>query len=1051
MALRSARLYVLAIFCFLAGGLKAQFVYYPANSSDLLRSTAKDMADLLNKAIPSGTYSIHEYIFPLPQGSIVLQYDTTMPADQQCKIEGGTNNLLFKAAEDNGLCFGIYKYLSDLGFRFYLPGEKWEMIPSLTTPFMVINKLVKGKLKYKSWNISGGHNRWAMDNDSTYGWDIYYGKNGHEWSRYQRRNNMIGGYRFSGHRGDVMTTSYLGALASNPCYVACYDQSRQAGIQSVPDINSLLAQDLWASEITSQHNNYNTIIKSNPILYSNQYHNIRYSNAMIGIEVPDGAHFGNSTSNINCTTGNYNGDPYPNESDQQFMLANHTSEKCLANLPGKNFQCYAYAGHADIPGHSIFIHPEIDVQVVPSAFQFETSTRGLLNRWYNRHPHISEYHYLNIPQWTGEAPLFSLEDLKATWQRIKDKSADGIVVEASPSKFGSLPFLFAGNRFLEDNINVDSSLDELVSNLFPAESGIHIKRLLKYFGDRNVGTTGNFIKDNKYKLPLFLNELNLAILAASSINSPSIVMERLREFKAYMHYLILYYDFITLPGSYSNKSAKAETMCKYLAQTHNLRLVNSYFLIQSLVSNYPVGDSVYNKYNVMNGSAYFNGNMPLITSSAIDSSFTSDLNHYLSIVDNYKLEEVMTIISKIKDAALKPLDSIHTSIGYTNGYQYPNRSEFYFYASGAGSVTIRCNPHFNLPKAMLNITVEAEGRPLDILNDITITNSSNPGNIYILVPSAGIYKLSVVSKFQAATDMTIITKGNLFFKYGPFYGDKVESYRSDTSSFPKYFYVPQGVQKLYFSVNNACQLNTGCISSSQVAAAFRIKDANNTNVPVMVSPADSSLFFIPVPTGSDQQFWKITTMREYNFCFSNISNYEFYAEPSICNNMTITASVKRLNGECHTQLSAIGPAQISGWQVKDGGRSYSYGNLRVVDMPVILSPSALITLQTSGCSVLGKTGEMQGYISGLSACVSPSAVLDGPISAFPNPTSDILNFQKDNQIKELTHITVYDSRGGTVRKYENTKTVNIAALPPGVYIFSCSKGSEISHLKIVKN
>ena len=41
-----------------------------------------------------------------------------------------------------------------------------------------------------------------MDKDETYG-DAYFGKNGHEWSQYQRRNNMNGAYRFSGHRGDI--------------------------------------------------------------------------------------------------------------------------------------------------------------------------------------------------------------------------------------------------------------------------------------------------------------------------------------------------------------------------------------------------------------------------------------------------------------------------------------------------------------------------------------------------------------------------------------------------------------------------------------------------------------------------------------------------------------------------------------------------------------------------------------------------------------------------------------------------------------------------------
>ena len=42
----------------------------------------------------------------------------------------------------------------------------------------------------------------------------------------------------------------------------------------------------------------------------------------------------------------------------------------------------------DVPSSNIIINKNIDVQVVATAFQSETSAIGLLNRWYKRH---SEY------------------------------------------------------------------------------------------------------------------------------------------------------------------------------------------------------------------------------------------------------------------------------------------------------------------------------------------------------------------------------------------------------------------------------------------------------------------------------------------------------------------------------------------------------------------------------------------------------------------------------------------------------------------------------------
>ena len=113
-------------------------------------------------------------------------------------------------------------------------------------------------------------------------------------------------------------------------------------------------------------------------------------------------------------------------------------------------------------------------------------------------------------------------------------------MEASPAKFASLPFLFAGNRFLLNNIDPDSSLSEFVSSMFPYNTAIHIKQLLQYWGDDNVITDGNFTAENKYKIPLYLKELNEAILTAK--NPDAKLIERLQELKAYLHYIVLYND-----------------------------------------------------------------------------------------------------------------------------------------------------------------------------------------------------------------------------------------------------------------------------------------------------------------------------------------------------------------------------------------------------------------------------------------------------------------------------------------------------------------------------
>ena len=1051
MALQSVRIFIaMACFCGLTAA-HSQPVCYPVHASELLRSTAADVASLFNKSIPGGSFPVQQFS-SIPQEGIVFYYDSTMTPGQHCNISGNSNRVVFAAAEDNGLCYGIYKYLYMLGFRFYLPGDNWEKIPALISPYKNIDTVLAGNLKYNNWNISGGHNRWVMDNDSSFGWDTYYGKNGHEWAKYQRRNSMNGNNRFEGHRGDVMTPDYIHTLQMNPCYVSCYNQSRLAGVQSTPDINNDAAKNHWAFAIKNQFTNYRNIITSNKILYANQFHNLGYTNGMVGIEVPDGAHWGNSATSGGCPSGNFNGAPYPKESDQQFLLANHTASSFLSSFPGLHLQCYAYGGHADTPGENVILNDHLDVQVIPGAFQNVSSSRGLLNRWYNRHTHISEYHYLNIPQWTGEAPLFSLKEFKETWHRIKERNTDGIVVEASPAKFASLPFLFSGNRYLQENIAVDSSVHELVNAMFPSNVAVHIQKLLDYFGNPNIATTGNFIPDNKFKLPLYISEMDKAFIAAKELQNSQLIFDRLREFKAYLHYLVLYYELISSPGTNINKPTRVAELCTFLARINRQQIVNSYYLIQSLVMNFPLTDSIYTRYNIVNGTAYLQGQLSLITPYEIDQAYSSDSSRYIKLVEGYSINDASQAISKLHDLNFISSDSIRVKIGYTNGYEYGNRSEFNFYAPQAGSISINYMPHFGMPEGRINLTVEREDGSLQILLDRTITPASIPGIIHVEVPAAGMYKLSVNSKFQSVAELKIATNGNVFFKNGPFYGNKVENYTADTTSFPKYFFVPAGVRKLYFSVNNACQQNTGCISASEVAAAFSIRDENNNSISAMVSPSDSSLFILNVPEGTDNHFWQVTKMREYNFCLANISNFEFFVTPTICNGIDFTAKVVNTNGECHTRFIAAEVVNIKGWEIKDGGRSFSFGSIPQVDLPVMLSPNATVSLKSSSnCITIKKISSIPGYMKAMTACASGGAFpSSGVIAAFPIPATSFITFKKGNLPVELSNIILYDVKGQVVYHVLKATSLNISTLPSGLYLISYLDNTTLGRMQLVK-
>ena len=1009
-----------------------QTVYYPSGSSQLLRSTAEDMAMLLQRSIPDGHFTVQQYSNPVPVNGIILIYDNTITANQTCKVKSnGSGFISFAAAQDNGLCYGIYEYLYQSGFRFYQPGSVWEITPVLSSPYKNIDTVYTCRFKYKSWFISGGVNAWAMDSNNTYYWDSYGGELGHQLALYQRRNNMTGGNYFAGHRDDVLTSDYLTALQNNPCYVAPYNGSREATRQSVPDINNAAAMQLWAGAIENQYTQYRNWIFDNAAVYPNQFHNFNFAYGNIGIEVPDGAHWANSENN-DCGNSRY-----PKESDQQFTLANFTSEKISAVYPGKRFQVYAYNTHADVPSAAIKINSNIDVQVVPTAFQLETSAKGLLNRWYKRGGNISEYHYLNLAQWSGETPSFYLDDMKQTIQRLKEKNSQGIIWEASASKFASLPFLLAANTSLKNDKQIENELKEFCNLFGNASSTIY--KLLSCWSDDKTVTVYNGLQDNKYKLPYYFQLVQQADNEVK--DAPTAVKQRLNELKAYLHYMVLYYSWTFDQRLPAQKTDKAEALCLYLARISRLQLVNSYFLIQDIVWKYKTSDNIYTRFNPLNGSAYENGSLPLITAEEINSNFINDAAVQGTAINQFSYKTAGEIQNVFEENNLEPLDEINVKINYTYGRDYSARTEFYFIANAAGGFSIKYKPTFDFPdKGYINFTVEATDKTLGIIQDFSIDRNSAPGIIYVTIPAAGTYKLSVVSKYKSAVDIIINTNGNYFYKNGPFFGSGVENYRANLLSLPGFFYVPKDVSRVFFSLNNAYSATDGFVSPEEVGKTFAFKDKyNNTIAPKLFSSSDSALMYLEVSPANDGSFFQAYKMEQLRLCFSNISNIEWYARRKVCSSAGFTASVKNSNGRCITELNATGAGNNIRWEVYDALKWYYYSNSTKIELPEIISPNAIVTLYSNdNCIIKKRIGDEPGYLNQQSSCATGALIAEPStkVVVYPNPGNGIYMCKQNNDPVLAEEIKIYNAQGMQSALFTNTQRFNINHLPAGMYVYS---------------
>jgi hypothetical protein len=402
--------------------------------------------------------------------------------------------------------------------------------------------------------------------------------------------------------------------------------------------------------------------------------------------------------------------------------------------------------------------------------------------------------------------------------------------------------------------------------------------------------------------------------------------------------------------------------------------------------------------------------------------------------------------------AVQALAKIDMKIAYTNGQDYPNLTEFFIYAPVAGSFTVNCNASYNMPgKGFINVTAEAVDAPSTILTDVTITPEYNPGKITVNIPGRGFYKLTIISKYKTGNHLVIECKGNTFFRKGPFYGNMVENYRENWTGLPRFVHIPEGMNRLFFSVNNACDASGNCISASDVEQGFSIRDKDDNHLSINSSPADPLLFYIDIPQSVQGSFIEVTRMREYNLCFANISNIELYAERKPCSVSDFSIGLIKKNGECMTTLTAASTNKANlHWEILEGSRTSYFNGEDVLELP-LLSTSAVISLSTGpSCISRKRTGDSESYKNNFEACAADAPMAIPVPVASPNPSPGIFRFMSNGSLSIMELIRIFDLHGREVKTVRNSYAADLGSFPAGVYIYKITSDGKDFKGRIVK-
>ena len=455
--------------------------------------------------------------------------------------------LLIVSHDDTGLCHGLYTYLHELGARWYLPGQDFEIIPKRSD--ITIKREIATEPAFRSrWYFPTG----AFGVTTPVDPKITASKDNDD---YRRRNRWGGAFMPGGHDWDAFVGRHKETFLKHPEYLALFNGARvpveKNGIinpsaklcVSNKDVIELYAQDRI------------DMFNKRPAL------------PMLSVEPSDGGGF------CQCPECAKIGDGSP--SDQAFYLANEVAKRVARLFPDKRLSLLAYHLHAAPP--SFPIEPNVFVQVAPYAFQSTVySPDELLRAWGEKlgGKNLGVYDYWILPDSNLDMPSFNFLDFPAN--RIKfwrEAGCDSFMIETTFSAGANGLALYLMSLLAWDpGVDTGKILKEFYTATF-GEAAEPMQELLELWARRFELTPQN--------MGLSFQIMNSA-LEKSAKSSPEI-RRRVLNFANYLQYVRLVREYRKLwPGAHE-RSRHARDAVKLLWRMHFTSRMAHTFRLQWMI------------------------------------------------------------------------------------------------------------------------------------------------------------------------------------------------------------------------------------------------------------------------------------------------------------------------------------------------------------------------------------------------------------------------------------------------------------------------------------
>lgn len=496
-------------------------------------------------------------------------------------LSGDKDKLLIVATHPVGLSRGIYGYLDHLGFRWYLPGNDWTIVPSLSAITYTGSMFFSPDLVYRDFFGTGGI-------AETKALDPSFQLSG-IWGDWKRRNRFGGEYPLAGHYGETFNIKHRKELEQHPEYLAMVNGKRQWSVGAKWCISNKNFRALFIADRVAD--------------LQKRLQQSKYSNEKIVLSV-DPADGGGECEDAECRKmGSAN--------DRIYFLANETAKALKKISPRAYANIYAYNTHPAPPPFKLDEH--LIVQVVPYAFQSFGTPAYMLQQWTKAHSNLHMYDYYGLTDWHWDIPLSGPTwGLNSYLSRVKSWKNSGIQGYFLESSYGAastgLPIYLLGRWGWNNAENLGLVRESFYQQLFGKAAGY----MKAYFEKITHDYSG------PADLPYLIDVLD----KAAKSTPDKTVQSRIDYFKSYLHYLVLVHRYQQVADE-----QRMNELYTYVYQIYFSGAVHSTRIAQLLFSKLPANSNLRTtwKFDQPGGKA---AAIKPLTKKQLDALFAQDRKDY---------------------------------------------------------------------------------------------------------------------------------------------------------------------------------------------------------------------------------------------------------------------------------------------------------------------------------------------------------------------------------------------------------------------------------------